>query len=75
MNTESFLQALTPKQQIQSFADEVIPLEIRSTETNNSGCASRHPQTSAETTPENNAFGSALSGCANLLVKIPGSFC
>lgn len=76
MNTESFLQAPTPKQQIQSFADEVIAWEIilRSIETNNSGCASRHPQTSAETTQENNAFGSVLPDSANPLVKIPGSF-
>lgn len=42
--------------------------------TNNSGCVSRCPQTSVETTQKNNAFGSALLYCANLLVKIPGSF-
>lgn len=69
MNTEGSLQAPTPQQQMQSFTDEGIAWEIilRSTETNNSGCASRYPQTSSETTQENNAFGSALPDCVNHL--------
>lgn len=46
MNTESFLQAPTPKQQIQSFADEVIAWEIilRSIETILAVCPDTHRQ-------------------------------
>lgn len=73
MITEGFLQASTPQQQIQSFTDEGIAWEIilRTIETKNSGCVSRHPQTSSETTQENSAFGRALLDCADLLVEIP----
>lgn len=73
MNSEGFLQAPTPKQQIQSFIDEGIAWEIilRTIETNNSACVSRHPQTSPEATQENSAFGGALLDCANLLIGIP----
>ena len=55
MNTESFLQAPTPKQQTQPSADEVVAWEIilGSIETNNSGCGSRHPQANAETSQDN----------------------
>lgn len=73
MNTVGFLQAPTAQQFIQPFTDERIAWEIilRTIEISNSGCVSRHPQTSLETTQENSAFEGALLDCADLLVGIP----